>query len=156
MTAKKRRRRRKNNPDLNELMLQLRETGLFKEGRVDFPSSEDAKISATLLEFIAPFRKSAPTDEAYRRLIALAIIAWNAAILPEIGRKELIDTTVNSIVTSAGEEWREEAENSLKMLIKHKERYFADDKRFILDYRLTDTGNEYRLSVASVAVSEDE
>jgi hypothetical protein len=149
MTAKRKRPHRKKDTSIHGLIRQLRDSDLFKEGHVAIQFQEGDKLSAALLDFVEPFRKDAPTDEAFKKLIALAVIAWNATILPEDKRKELIDATINGIVTMAGEEWRKDAENSMAMLIKHKERYFADDKRLIVDYRLTETNKEYRLAVAS-------
>jgi hypothetical protein len=124
---------------INGLMRQMRESGLFKDGEIAFQPSEGAKLSTVLLDFIEPFRKFAPTDEASKKLIALAVVAWNAAILSKAESKELIDATIKSIVSTAGEEWRKDANETLAMLINHKERYFADDKRFILGYHLTET-----------------
>ena len=149
MTVKRKRRQRKKETALDGLMRQMRESGLFKEGEIAFQPGEGPKLSAVLLDFIEPFRKFAPTDEAYRKLIALAVVAWNVAILSNTDQKELIDAIINSIVTTAGEEWRNDAEKTLAMLIEHKDRYFADDRRFIVDYRLTETEDEYHLSVVS-------
>jgi hypothetical protein len=149
MAAKKRRRQRKKETGIDGLVRQMRESGLFKEGEIDFQPGEGPKLSAVFLDFIEPFREYASTDEAYQKLIAIAVIAWNATLLSKPERKELIDATIHSIVTTAGEEWRKDSETTLAMLIKHKERHFADDKRFIVDYRLTETENEYHLSMAS-------
>jgi hypothetical protein len=89
-------------------------------------------------------------DSNPARKIDLRLKIRNAAILSKAERKELIDTTINSIVTTAGEAWRKDTEEVLRMLIKHKERHFPDDRRFIVDYRLTKTKGEFYLSVASV------
>jgi hypothetical protein len=35
-------------------------------------------------------------------------------------------------------------------LVRRKKLYFALDKRYIVDYRLTDTGKGYHLAMASV------
>ncbi len=153
MTAKKKRHRRDKNIGLDGLKRQLRESGLFKEHEIAFQPSEGTKLSAVLLDFIEPHKKAATTTAAYQKLITLAVVAWNAAILTGTERKELIDITIKAIVTSAGEEWRKDAENTIAMLVRRKERYFADDKRLIVDYRLTETKKEYRLSVASVVKS---
>lgn len=149
MAVKKKRHRRKQGTDVNGLMRQMQESGLFKEREIVFQPGEGDKLSAVLLDFIEPFRKHAQTDEAFKKLVTLAVIAWNAAVLPKTERKELIDTTINSIVTMAGEEWRKDSEDILAMLIKRKERHFAGDKRFIVDYRVAETHGEFHLSVAS-------
>lgn len=150
MTAKKKRRQIKKEFRIDKLKHQIRQSGLFKEGEITFQPSQGPKLSAVLEDFIKPYQEIASTDDAYRKLIALAVVAWNAAILSKAERKELIDTTINSIVTTAGEEWRKDSEEVLRMLIKHKERHFPDDRRFIVDYRLTKTMGEFYLSVASV------
>lgn len=153
MTAKRKRHRRDKNIGIDGLKRQLQASGLFKEREIVTQPSEGAKLSAVLLDFIEPYKKAARTTEAYRKLITLAVVAWNAALLTGAERQELIDITIKAIVTSAGEEWRKDAENIIAMLMRRKEQHFADDKRFIVDYRVTETEREYHLAVASVVKS---
>jgi hypothetical protein len=109
---------------------------------VVFTDAVGPKLSTILLKFIEPYKKDAPTREAYERLIAITIISWNAAILQGRERQELIDTN--------GKEWQKEMEDIIGIMIRRKEAEFAGDKRFIVDYRLSETETEYHLSVASV------
>jgi hypothetical protein len=130
------------------LKRQMQQSGLLGSKQVVFTDIEGPKLSAALLEFIAPYKKDAPTHEAYEKLIAIAVVAWNTAILTGSERQKLIDTTVGAIAGSAGDEWRQETERIIAMMMKRKERYFADDNRYVVDYRITETPKEFHLSVA--------
>ena len=79
----------------------------------------------------------------------MAVISWNASLLDETERTKYIRSAVDAIVDMAGQEWRNDAERMFKVLIARKEQYFGKDKRYIADYHITETGSEYRLSVAS-------
>ena len=147
--AKKRRKNKGTLKSVEKLQEQMRKDDLLKNRQIVFTDTENPKLSTVLLEFIEPFNKDAPTREAYEKLITMAIIAWNAAILSGKERKSLVDVCINAIVESTGEEWRRDAEDTMFILIKHKEHYFPDDQRFIVDYRLDETDKEYHLVVAS-------
>ena len=150
MTAKHKRHHEDTNIGLAGLKRQLLAAGVFKDQEIVYQASEEAKLSAVLLNLIEPYKKAAKTTDAYEKLIVLAVVAWNAAILTGSERKALIDITIQAITKSAGEEWRQDAGNTIAMLMRRKERYYAADHRLIVDYRLTETQNEYHLSVASV------
>ena len=140
---------------IDALTRQMREHGLLNDGQVVSTDTEGPKLSAVLLEFIEPYKKDAPTREAYEKLVAMAVISWNAAIESGAKRKNYVRAMVKAIVDMAGEEWRRDAENIIEMMIRRKERYFAEDKRYIVDYRVTETSQEYHLSVASFVTSSN-
>lgn len=60
---------------------------------------EDQKMSAVLLEFIAPYRDKAEDDAALERLISLGVIAWNIALLPESHRENSINEFASKLFT---------------------------------------------------------
>lgn len=151
MAARKMRRQSKDGgKSLDAFTEQLQERGLLRNREVIFTDPNGPELSAVLLEFIEPYKKDAPTREAYEKLVTLAIISWNAAIHCGEKRKEYVQIMVNTIVGMAGEEWRRDAESIIEMMIKRKDRYFSDDKRYIADYRLTETDKVYHLAVASL------
>ncbi|MCZ6761757.1 MAG: hypothetical protein O7C03_02020, partial [Gammaproteobacteria bacterium] len=51
--------------------------------------------------------------------------------------------------SSSDQEWNQEAERLLAKLSQRKERYFADNKRFIIDYRVSESRFEYNLAIIS-------
>ena len=152
MTAKKKKPHQKDkNIALNRFKRQLKEANIFKEQQIVLHQPGDGvKLSAVLLEFIEPYKKLAKTTKAYNSLLTLAIISWNAVIMGDEKRKELIDSILNTISNLSGEEVRKDAQEIIAMMMRRKEQYFADDKRIIVNYHLAETENNYHLSVISV------
>jgi hypothetical protein len=131
-----------------ELKRELLAREPFEGQKVIFQSSGQ-KMSEVLLQFIEPFKKYATTTQAYEKLIVLAILASNAALLEGADRQNLINQATKIVLGQAGAEWKKDLDHILALLVKQKERYFADNKRRIIDYRLTDTGKNYHLAVVS-------
>jgi hypothetical protein len=76
-------------------------------------------------------------------------MAWNAAILQSAERQRLLDEAIKALPASTGNDARQDLKAILDELIERKERYFGGNKRFVLDYRLSDTKAGYHLSVIS-------
>jgi len=91
---------------------------------VQRPAGE-SKISTVFAEFIDPFTEYATNQAGYIKLIGLGVSAWNAAI--------------NALLDS---------------LVQRKTQYFADDRRYILQYHLEDTGTGYQLMMVSTVMDE--
>lgn len=149
MPATRRRRSRKSHSALEGLKHRLHKSGLLDRVEISGPSSKGPKISAVLLEFIEPYRHLADTTEAFKKLIALAVVAWNAATVPGAQGQEFIDSAVETIASRAGEEWRKDAQDILATLVKRKQMYFAEDKRLIADYYVTERKDRYHVAVAA-------
>ena len=49
------------------------------------------KMSEVLEDFVEPYRDLADTDDAFRKLLNLGMLAWNAALMPEDQRRAMID-----------------------------------------------------------------
>ncbi|MBN1313472.1 MAG: hypothetical protein JXB30_18845 [Anaerolineae bacterium] len=108
---------------------------------------DGVKMSEVLREFIAPYRGFANTEEAYRKLLVTAIIAWNAALFSAEERKVHLE----KILEILPEEVQADGRAIISELIERKERYFSEYKRMIIDYEVTDTGKDYHLVVISTA-----
>jgi hypothetical protein len=135
---------------IKSLRQQMQRNGLFKEDLMTLQETEGPKLSAVILEFIEPYKPKPFSDAAFERLVTIGVIAWNAALLEGEERQALIEATVKSIVESAGERWRKDTEEVLATMIQRKLSLFAADRRYIVDFRLADTGSDYHLSVASM------
>ncbi|MFQ5811959.1 MAG: hypothetical protein ACE5I2_02020 [Anaerolineae bacterium] len=105
-------------------------------------------MSEVLTAFIEPYIESASTEEAHRKLLMLAIVAWNAALLPEEDQQDIVDKAVEAI-PAASWAMRAYMRTFMSKLIKRKKTYFSEYTRMILDFELTDMGEGYHLSVAS-------
>lgn len=107
------------------------------------------KMSEVLDDFVAPYSDLADTEDAYRKLLNLAVLAWNAALLPEDQRRAIIEETVDAGFPRASGPARAAAREFLETLIRRKLEHFAGNRRAILSFTLTETGDGYHLSVAS-------
>jgi hypothetical protein len=116
--------------------------------QVTFQSSGE-KMSEVLEEFLSTYTHIPKTFDEYNRLVAVGIMAWNAAILPSAERQQLLDKAIEALPASSGHEARQDLKAILDELIERKERYFGGNKRFVLDYHLSDTKAGYHLSVIS-------
>lgn len=112
------------------------------------PASAE-KMSEVLMAFVEPYRELATTRDAFERLIALGVVAWNAALFPKDKRQALVDETAKSVQESAGKEAAEDLKHLLNELIKRKERYFASNRRLIVSYQVTEARDTYHLAVVS-------
>jgi hypothetical protein len=108
------------------------------------PSGE-VKMSEVLLDFIEPYRDHCHSEEALRRLIVVSLVAWNAALVPEAERAKLIADLTQTVPS----EVRGDMLSIVGEMLLRKQTYFADNKRFIVDYELTMSPTGPHLSVIS-------
>jgi hypothetical protein len=128
-----------------ELMDKLKEHGLLAGQKVVVEPSSEVKMSEVIMDFVEPYRDYAHTYEEFNELIALAVVTWNAALLPEDEGEKMVDRLTGVFSPSEAEDFKEIVET----LMERKRRYFSDNKRLILDYHVSDSGEDFYLSVAS-------
>jgi hypothetical protein len=109
----------------------------------------EEKMSAVVLNFIAPYTELATSKAAYEKLVSLALLAWNASLMEGLERQAFIAKARQTILSSAGTGWAKELDQLLTSLIQRKARYFADNKRMIIDFRVSETKDEFRLAIIS-------
>ena len=61
----------------------------------------------------------------------------------------MIEGVKEAFLSSSGQEWDQALDQVLTQLIQRKERYFAENKRFIIDYRVSESEDEYNLAIVS-------
>ena len=133
---------------------------LFKRGRgpgpavppgsrVVYEPAGHEKMSVVLEDFVEPFRGFADTEDAFRKLLSLALVGWNAALLPEDRRRAMIDEMIEAAFSRASEADRAQARELIEALVRRKEQHFAENRRAIVSFELTDRGDDYHLAVAS-------
>jgi hypothetical protein len=91
------------------------------------------KMSKVLEDFVKPYMESSPTEESLRKLLAVGIVAWNAALLPPTEREELLRETEETLPA----ELRNDFRVVLEPMIERKLAYFADNRRGILNFELS-------------------
>jgi arylsulfatase A-like enzyme len=131
---------------------------LFRRSREKPPASEPQirddstgreKMSDVLEDFVDPYWDMADDADALRKLLSLAVLAWDAALLPEPKRQAMIDDTLGAGFSRASEADRAQAREFVELMVKRKLEHFPDNRRAIISFTLTDTGTGYHLSVAS-------
>ena len=106
-------------------------------------------MSDVLEDFVDPYWDMADDADALRKLLSLAVLAWDAALLPEPKRQAMIDDTLGAGFSRASEADRAQAREFVELMVKRKLEHFPDNRRAIISFTLTDTGTGYHLSVAS-------
>jgi hypothetical protein len=111
------------------------------------------KLSERIWEYAEPLLQAATNAEAQQRAAQLAIICWNAAMLPEAKVEELLRPTLQQL--SGGDPRLERELLSIyAMMIARKHEYFEDDRRFVVDFSLNDGPDGVHLMVASTQVGQ--
>lgn len=135
---------------LEALERKVRAEAMFGDRTIVIQTGSLEKMSEVLLAFVEPYQRFAKTRRAFERLIAVGVVAWNAALASPEGRRSLLDATSKSVQESAGEEDAEVFRALVNDLIKRKERHFAENKRLIASYQVTEGKGKLHLSVASL------
>ena len=109
-----------------------------------------AKMSEVLMEYIEPFLEGTETYEECSNLLEIAIMSWNIALVSEEKAQELLKKIFSGNSSDPEEiEDEKEVQRIVKKLIKRKLKFFAQEKRFITDFKLTENSGRFHISVAS-------
>ena len=125
----------------------------------------DQKMSEVLLDFIEPYRQFANTDEAMERLVVMGITAWNVSLLPEHKRDTML-TELAAAALSGGSLVRRIAsrvrtaifgqsrdvadfKQIVYEMVERKLQHYAENRRFIANYKLSQTKDDIHLFVVS-------
>jgi len=117
------------------------------------PKSKN-KMSEVLGRFIEPYEHLATTRDELHKLISVASLAWNAALLPEDERRTFLNDACKAALPSGSANAIADFHSMMKLFIDRKERYFASDKRLVVDSELVETETGYHLSIASTPIAQ--
>ena len=81
-------------------------------------------MSGAIQEITNPFLTSDMTQDAYERLVALGIAAWNAVLLPHDQRQVFLRKMTEQIEKDADKESREIFEEFIELLWRVVANYF--------------------------------
>lgn len=146
-----RRRKKQAKPEsrgIAKLKRELMRDGLVADVR-QAPSGEP-KLSAALIKLVSPFAPHAKTLREYKVLIGIGVTAWNLPLLEGPEREDFYKQLIQPLLESGDEHMRREAKEMFSTLLKRREQYFADDKRLIVNFTVTDNGDEYNVAIATV------
>lgn len=137
---------------------QARPAHEFSPEQAALASAEGPKLSARIWDLIKPYRDPdrediEPQDEV-TRLLDAAVLAWNIALLPTDEHERRLDEAVQGL--SRGDpQAREAAREFLANLVRRKLKRFPTDDRGVANYRLTDRGGQWNLTVLSMRRAPD-
>ncbi len=151
LKSKRNREKRKRERRQNYLKSLKRksEMGILDAEEIAFGLDGYEKMSEVLTEFIAPYSHLADTEDAYQKLLTLAVMAWNVCLLPVEKQRDMVAKVIaeglpeNDLDTKAG------LIGILGTLMARKRTFFPDNKRFILSFELTETETGFHLLVLS-------
>ena len=123
----------------------LSEFGLPERTRIISSPDGQIKMSELLIEFIEPYEGLAQSEEDYRKLLSVGLVAWNAALYPLQDRRAMVDSIVEKAIPAVADD----AKLIIDELIRRKDRHFSEIKRAMLSYVLTMTRGGPHVSVAS-------
>ncbi len=106
-------------------------------------------MSEVLEDFVEPYRDFDGTQDEFRNLLNMGMLAWNAALLPEHERPAMIEKLLAAGLSRASEADRALARQFVELLVRRKLEHFAANRRAIISFQLTDRGGDYHISVAS-------
>lgn len=107
------------------------------------------KMSEVLEEFVHPYLDLTDNADDYRKLLLMAVLAWNAALMPEEKRRGMIDDTLSAGLPQATDADRAAARALIEEMVRRKQDHFPANRRNIISFQVTDTGDGYHLLVAS-------
>lgn len=107
------------------------------------------KMSAVIIEFMAPYAEVATSLAKYKQLVELAVVAWNTALMPKKEREILLNERMKNAFRPYDEDRYKEFRSIVMDLIRRKQRYFAENKRLIISFRVSETKDQFHLAIAS-------
>ena len=105
------------------------------------------RMSEVLEDFTEPYLDLVDSEEAMYKLLTLAILAWNAAILPVNEGRAVIDETLGEALVGASKEDRAQAMEIVESMIRRKHEHFEANQRMITSFELSNKGGKLHLDV---------
>ncbi len=138
--------------DTLEQRLQQSDMGSNFAGIQRNPKGE-VKMSEVLETLVEPYLEV--SDDYQERLILfqIATIAWNLTLLPESEQQSAMKALLKQAAKDIDPLAEKEMKNFVNELMARKLELFSDNQRYIVDFELKDTGNNFHLSVASTLAS---
>ena len=142
------RKRNNKNPQpssiLQKLIREVKAKTGFTETLIN-PEGE-LSISDAISHIIAPYRNTAPTYDAFEKLVAVACTAWNASIMPATEREKMLAEMRNLM---PDQESREDFTAIITELMKRKKKLYPKVNRMIVEYKVTNRKNDFHIAIAS-------
>jgi len=131
--------------DVDKRLKQQVEKNLPDKDLIVVRSRDGIKMSQVLERFVEPYMEQVKTEDAYRKLLSIAVAVWNVALLPSEKRLAYL----NGLQAMLPDEVRDEGKKTVVELLERKEKHFSHYRRMIIDFDVADTGSGWYISVIS-------
>jgi hypothetical protein len=136
--------------NLEALRKKMEEGGFWKlAANMPIEPKGVPKMSEILQQFVAPYLDNVSTLRRRKALFSLAAIAWNTALATESEKQPILEAFLEKHLPTEDAETQHQVRQMIDELIARKHQHFSDNKYFILDFQITETGQRYDISVAS-------
>jgi hypothetical protein len=103
------------------------------------------KISGIILELCKEYLDKVETDKRRESIISLTCMAWNLSFLEENDRKKEISTIASKLKIDF--DIQASLREILTDLAQKKLKHYSLDNRYILDYQISDLGDNFHLNI---------
>jgi hypothetical protein len=107
----------------------------------------EISMSDAISKIIEPFRQDVSDLKSFRILVSFACVAWNATIMPKEKWDEMLREILAEVPTQSDD--RIQVRILLKELMKRKQKLFPHVTRMIMEYKVSDLGNDFHIAIAS-------
>jgi len=152
--AKKRKMQLTSQPSGKQILLQRAQTSKYLKDTPILINPPDAeKMSDVILRFAEPLKVA--YGNMTEKVISFAILVWNASLLPHDKQADAIKAIVEKLAET-DRELQVHCLAYITMLLDRKQRMFAENQRFILDYHVSESSGNLHLDVVSTLVPDKE
>lgn len=149
MARKKKKKNRSVSPILQNLMREVKAKTVFTKTLVN-PEGE-ISISDAISKIIAPYRDMAQDYDSFHKLVTVACTAWNASIM-SVEKRENMLADMRKLMPD--QQSREDFMAIVKEMMKRKNRLYPKVNRMIIQFKVTDRGNDFHIAIASTMENE--
>ncbi len=111
------------------------------------------KLSAVILEFVKPLSERIDNDEMNKSMIQFGILVWNISLFPMEDREKQKDSIIKRLVKD--KQIEDEFNEIYDYLIFRKDTLFKNDRRFVVDYVITEHENNFNLTIGSTKLRNE-
>ena len=149
--TRRRKRREQKQKRFEGLKRKLKQSPLHvQESEIVIEPRGEVKMSDVLTSFVEPYIEFVDTKEDHKKLLMLAIVAWNASFLSEKEQQKMIDEVLGVGISTGTKKLKADLRGIMKELIARKQRHFSNYTRKIISFELIDLeGGDSYLTVAS-------
>jgi hypothetical protein len=150
--------REQNTPQrsIEKMRKQMKEDPEWKDVEIISNPEGQEKMSEVLEAFVEPYLYTTHTYEQQQVLLTLACFAWNLSLLPADQQSAELDTILRSLTPASDQVVKEETREILEEMMIRKKDFFADNKRYILNFELQKGSQNPQLSVISTLFDDSE